>query len=44
MVPSHLLRDLDPQAIELTGLGHNAYVEDSEAVWNIIADTIGLNS
>lgn len=43
MVPIQQLRELDPQAVELTGLGHNAHVEDPEAVWNLIADTIGMN-
>jgi pimeloyl-ACP methyl ester carboxylesterase len=30
------LRALDPTAVELPGLGHNAQVEDPEAVWNLV--------
>ena len=29
------LRELDPAAVELTGLGHNAQVEDPRAVWEL---------
>jgi pimeloyl-ACP methyl ester carboxylesterase len=34
------LRTLDPLAVELTGLGHNAHVENPEAVWKLIADAV----
>jgi pimeloyl-ACP methyl ester carboxylesterase len=30
------LRDLDPAAVELPGLGHNAQVEDPDAVWKLV--------
>jgi pimeloyl-ACP methyl ester carboxylesterase len=30
------LRDLDPGAVELRGLGHNAQVEDPGAVWALV--------
>ncbi|NQU69115.1 MAG: alpha/beta hydrolase [Rhodospirillales bacterium] len=43
MVPIPNLRDLDPDAVELTGLGHNAHVEDPDAVWKLITGTIGKN-
>ena len=31
------LRALDPNAVELTGLGHNAQVEDPGAVWELVS-------
>lgn len=31
------LRGLDPGAIELTGLGHNAHVQDPDRLWRLIA-------
>ena len=43
MVPIPQLRDLDPEGVELTGLGHNAHVEDPKAVWKLICDTIGMD-
>jgi pimeloyl-ACP methyl ester carboxylesterase len=30
------LRELDPDAVELPGLGHNAQVEDPRAVWELV--------
>jgi pimeloyl-ACP methyl ester carboxylesterase len=30
------LRQFDPEAVELSGQGHNAHVEDPEAVWRLI--------
>ena len=36
------LRAMDPAAVALTGLGHNAHVEDPAAVWNLIAGACGL--
>jgi pimeloyl-ACP methyl ester carboxylesterase len=41
MVPTPQLRALDPDAPILPGLGHNAHVEDPQAVWKLITDTIG---
>ena len=32
------LQAFDPSAVELTGLGHNAHVEDPEAVWQLIPE------
>ncbi len=43
MVPIPQLRELDPQGVELIGLGHNAHVEDPEAVWKLITNTIGMD-
>jgi len=34
---SEQLRELDPNAIELPGLGHNAQVEDPAAVWRLVS-------
>jgi len=31
------LRELDPSAVELPGLGHNAQVEDPAAVWRLVS-------
>ena len=42
MVGPDALRGLDPEAIELKGLGHNAHVEDPESFWKLIADATGL--
>lgn len=41
MVSAAELRMLDPAAVELAGLGHNAHVEDPEAFWNLIAAATG---
>jgi pimeloyl-ACP methyl ester carboxylesterase len=32
------LERFDPDTIELSGLGHNAHVEDPEAVWRLIPE------
>jgi pimeloyl-ACP methyl ester carboxylesterase len=33
------LRRHDPDAVEFPGLGHNAHVEDPQAVWNLISES-----
>lgn len=43
MVPIAQLFELEPRAVELSGLGHNAHVEDPQAVWKLITDTIGMD-
>ncbi len=43
MVPAHEMKGLDPNAVVLPGLGHNAHVEDPEALWALIADRTGLD-
>jgi len=40
MVPTGKLHALAPEAVVLPGLGHNAHVEDPQAVWKLIAETI----
>ena len=35
-------REMDADAVELKGLGHNAHVEDPEAIWNLIAGVARL--
>ena len=42
MVGAAELRTLDPDAVELTGLGHNAHVEDPAAFWALVASAAGL--
>lgn len=42
MAPTTETRGLHPEAIELTGLGHNAHVEDPEAVWRLISGVAGV--
>ncbi len=42
MAPIAETRALDSGAIELAGLGHNAHVEDPEAVWRLIAGVAGV--
>lgn len=42
MVSATDLRTLDPNAIELGGLGHNAHVEDPSAFWALIAGAAGV--
>ena len=44
MVSAADLRTLDPSARELSGLGHNAHVEDPEKFWELIAETAGVES
>ena len=36
------LRTLDPGAVELGGLGHNAHAEDPSAFWGLIAGAAGV--
>ena len=36
------LRELDPEAVEFKGLGHNAHVEDPQPFWDLIAATAGI--
>ncbi len=38
MVTIDQLQALQPYPVRLTGLGHNAHVEDPEAVWALLAD------
>ena len=38
------LRELDPSAVELPGLGHNAQVEDPAAVWELVGRLAPLQS
>ena len=38
MVDVQQLRLLDPDAVELQGVGHNAHVEDPEGVWALATD------
>lgn len=42
MVGAEELRTFDSEAVELTGLGHNAHVEDPAAFWALIARAAGL--
>lgn len=37
MATIEALRALDPEAVALAGLGHNAHVENPEAIWDLIA-------
>lgn len=41
MVTLEQLRAFDPDAADLTGLGHNAMVENPNAVWDWIESTLG---
>jgi pimeloyl-ACP methyl ester carboxylesterase len=34
------LRRLDPEAVDLPGLGHNAHVEDPAAVWELVSGLV----
>ena len=43
MVPLADLRTLDPAALLLPGLGHNAHVENPYAFWELIADATGVS-
>lgn len=42
MVPRADLLALDPDAVALPGRGHNAHVEDPEALWKLIANAAGV--
>jgi pimeloyl-ACP methyl ester carboxylesterase len=44
MVSAADLRTLDPAAVKLAGLGHNAHVEDPAAFWNLIAAATGVSA
>ncbi len=44
MVSAADLRALDPAAVELSGLGHNAHVEDPVTFWNLIATATGVSA
>ena len=43
MAPVANLRTLDPNAVELGGLGHNAHAEDPSAFWALIAAAAGID-
>ena len=42
MVSVDAQRTLDRNAMELSGLGHNAHIEDPHAFWTLIADAAGV--
>lgn len=43
MVSADDLRTLDKDARELSGLGHNAHIEDPAAFWALIAESAGVS-